>query len=133
MLAILAVTNVLASCSTSHVVVLLWHCQRLYCFSRCISWEAFGFFTALILAVELWKFWQPENRTTFKEIRLWLLMFIPWLFLASPAYPQWLRDSPPTSLSTAHSAIIVLLIRSIRYLLLIFQTTPPVCTAHRCF
>jgi asparagine N-glycosylation enzyme membrane subunit Stt3 len=64
-----------------------------------LSWEGFGFFVLMIVGVELWKFCSTDtesdpsvdgNRTEsayyFKEYFLYMLMFVPWLYLISPAY-----------------------------------------------
>ena len=88
MLGILAVTTYLISLQAQYPRGrLLWTlASGCIVFLGGISWEAFGFFTALILAIELWKFCTTKTEEHLKEYALWLFMFIPWLYLASPAY-----------------------------------------------
>ncbi len=51
-----------------------------------LSWEGFGFFVLMIVAVELWNFCRTDTEQHLKEYLLYLLMFVPWLYLISPAY-----------------------------------------------
>ena len=51
-----------------------------------MSWEGFGVFVLMIVAVELYKFCTTNTEQHFKEYLLYLLMFVPWLYLISPAY-----------------------------------------------
>ena len=51
-----------------------------------LSWEGFGFFLLIIVAVELWTFCTTETEQHLKEYCLWLVMFVPWLYLISPTY-----------------------------------------------
>ena len=122
MLAILAVTTYLASLQAQRPRSrLLWTlASGCIVFLGGISWEAFGFFTVLILAVELWKFCTTNTEQHLKKYALWLLMFIPWLYLASPAYRSGYGFATHVAVLLLILPIIVLLIRSIRYLLLDF-------------
>ena len=51
-----------------------------------LSWEGFGVFGVVILAIELWRFLTSEKEEQLTEYLLWVLMFVPWLYLFSPAY-----------------------------------------------
>ena len=51
-----------------------------------LSWEAFGIFVLIILVTEMWKFCTTETEQHLKEYLLWCLIFVPWLYLISPAY-----------------------------------------------
>ena len=49
-----------------------------------LSWEGFGFFLLIIHAAELWKFCTTETEQYLKAYLLWMLMFVPGLFLINP-------------------------------------------------
>lgn len=51
-----------------------------------LSWESFGLFVLVILCAEIWKFCTTETESHLKEYLIWMLMFIPGLYLISPAY-----------------------------------------------
>ncbi len=51
-----------------------------------LSWEGFGVFVLAILCVELWRFLTSETEERLLEYLLWVFMFVPWLYLISPAY-----------------------------------------------
>ena len=51
-----------------------------------MSWEGFGVFVLMIVAIELYKFCTTDTEQHLKEYYLWLVMFVPWLYLISPAY-----------------------------------------------
>jgi len=51
-----------------------------------LSWEGFGVFVLAILCVELWRFLTSETEEYLLEYLLWVSMFVPWLYLISPAY-----------------------------------------------
>ena len=51
-----------------------------------LSWEAFGVFVLMIVTIELWKFCTTEPEQHLKEYLVWVLMFVPGLYLISPAY-----------------------------------------------
>lgn len=122
MLAILAVTSYLTSLQAQRPRSrLLWRlASGCIVFLGGISWEAFGFFTALILAVELWKFCTTNTEEHLKEYALWVLMFIPWLYLASPAYRSGYGFATHVTALLLIPPLVVFLIRSIRYLILDF-------------
>ena len=136
MLAILAVTTYLTSlqgqCPRCR---LLWTLvSGCIVFLGGISWEAFGFFTALILAVELWRFCTTETEQHLKEYALWVLMFIPWLYLASPAYRSGSGFATHVTALLLMPPIVVFFIRSLRYLLLdFFKQLRPYARHIACF
>ena len=51
-----------------------------------LSWEAFGVFVLVIVSLEMWKFMRGEGVENYSEYLIWVLMFVPGLFLLSPAY-----------------------------------------------
>ena len=56
-----------------------------------MSWEGFGFFVLMIVAVELCKFCSTDTEQHLKEYLLYMLMFVPWLYLIRPALSQRIR------------------------------------------
>ena len=108
-----------------------------------LSWEGFGFFVLMIVGVELWKFCTTDtehdpsmdgNRTEsaydlkvngrtesayyFKEYFLWMLMFVPWLYLISSAYRSGYGFSTHVAALMFIPPLTVFALRGIRYLLL---------------
>ena len=83
-----------------------------------LSWEGFGFFVLIILCAELWKFCTTDTEDRLKEYIFWLLMFVPWLYLLSPAYRSGYGFSTHVSALMLLPALTVFLLRSMRYLLL---------------
>ena len=96
-----------------------------------MSWEGFGFFVLMIVAVELWRFCTTdtehdpsvdENRTEsayyFKEYLLWVLMFVPSLYLISPAYRSGYGFSTHVAVLMLLPPLMVFVLRGARYLLL---------------
>ena len=51
-----------------------------------MSWEAFGLFLLIIIVIELYKFCTTDAEARLKEYLLWCLIFVPWLYIFSPAY-----------------------------------------------
>ena len=82
-----------------------------------MSWEGFGFFVLMIVAVELWKFCTTDREQQLKESLLWMLMFVPWLYLISPAYRSGYGFSTHVSALMLLLPLTVFAIRGIRYLL----------------
>ena len=83
-----------------------------------MSWEGFGFFLIMILAVELWKFCVTNTEDHLREYLLWMLMFVPWLYIISPAYRSGYGFSTHVAVLMLFSPLVVFAIRGIRYLLL---------------
>lgn len=51
-----------------------------------LSWEGFGGFVLAIVLIELWRFLTTDTEENLPEYVLWVLMFVPWLYLFCPAY-----------------------------------------------
>ncbi len=86
-----------------------------------LSWEAFGLFVAIILAVELWRFCSTERGQHLKEYALWLFLFVPWIYLVSHAYRKGYGFATHVPALMIFSPIVVFVIRSVKYLLLDFS------------
>ena len=88
MLGILAVTTYLTSLQTQRPRSrLLWTLASGFTvFLGGISWEGFGVFLSIILCVELWRFLTSETDEGLWLYLLWVCIFVPTLYLASPAY-----------------------------------------------
>ena len=85
-----------------------------------LSWEAFGVFVLIIVAVEVWKFCTTDTEQHLKTYLLWILMFVPWLYIISPAYRSGYGFSTHLSALLLAPPLAVLALRSARYLLLYF-------------
>ena len=83
-----------------------------------LSWEGFGFFVLMIVAVELYKFCSTETEQHLKEYLLYILMFVPWLYLMSPAYRSGSGFSTHVAALTLLPPLTVFALRGGRYLLL---------------
>ena len=83
-----------------------------------LSWEAFGSFLVIIHAVELWKFCKTDREHHLKEYLLWMFMFIPGLFLMSPAYRSGYGFSTHVAALMLAFPLVIFTLRGIRYLLL---------------
>ena len=88
MLGIFAIVTYLASLQTqsSRWRLLLTVTSGFVVFLGGISWEGFGVFMSVILVVELWKFLTSEEDEGLQLYFLWVCIFVPTLYLASPAY-----------------------------------------------
>lgn len=83
-----------------------------------ISWEGFGFFLIIIIGAELWKFCTTDTEDNLTEYVLWMLMFVPWLYLISPAYRSGYGSSTHLAAIMLLQPITVFALRGTRYLLL---------------
>ena len=83
-----------------------------------MSWEGFGFFLIIIIAIELWKFCTTDTEDRILEYVLWILMFVPWLYLISPAYRSGYSSNTHLAAIILFPPLVVLISRGIRYLLL---------------
>ena len=83
-----------------------------------MSWEGFGFFALMIVAVELWKFCSTDIEQHLKEYLLYILMFVPWLYLISPAYRNGYGFSTHVTALMLFPSLVLFAIRTVRYLLL---------------
>ena len=85
-----------------------------------ISWEAFGLFVLIILTTELWKFCTTDTEEKLEEYLIWLLMFVPWLYLISPAYREGNGFTKHVAALMLFAPLAVFALRGIRYLILKF-------------
>lgn len=85
-----------------------------------MSWEGFGFFLIIIIAVELWKFCTTDTENHLIEYVLWILMFVPWLYFISPAYRSGYSSSTHLAAIMLFTPLTVLVLRGIRHLLLTY-------------
>ncbi|MYB94710.1 hypothetical protein F4054_15990 [Candidatus Poribacteria bacterium] len=85
-----------------------------------MSWEGFGFFLLIILSIELWTFCTTDTEHNLKEYVLWILMFVPWLYLMSPAYRSGYGFSTHIAALTLLPPLAILALRGMRYLLLLY-------------
>ena len=83
-----------------------------------LSWEGFGVFGLVILAVELWRFLTTETEERFTEYLLWVFMFVPWLYLFSPAYRHGEGFATYLAALVLLPPLIVLGMRVFRYFLI---------------
>ncbi|MCY3740445.1 MAG: hypothetical protein OXH00_05450 [Candidatus Poribacteria bacterium] len=122
MLAVLAATTYLASLQTQHPRKrILWSlASGGVVFLGGLSWEAFGFFVLMIVAVELWKFCTTDSEQHLTEYILWVFMFVPGLYLVSPAYRNGYGFAAHVTALLLFPPLVILGIRSVRYLLLDF-------------
>ena len=122
MLAVLAATTYLASLLTQNSRRrILWAlASGGIVFLGGLSWEAFGFFVIMIIAVELWKFCTTDSEQHLTEYALWVLMFVPGLYLASPAYRNGYGFTTHVTALLLFPPLVVLGIRCVRCLLLDF-------------
>jgi len=83
-----------------------------------ISWEGFGVFLSIILVVELWRFLTSETEDRLGYYLIWVLAFVPALYLASPTYRSGQGFATHISALMLIPPLGVLAIRTLRYLLL---------------
>ena len=83
-----------------------------------LSWEGFGFFVLMIVGIELWKFCSTDTEQHLKEYLLYILMFVPWLYLINPAYRSGSGFSTHVAALMLLPPLMVFGLRGGRYLLL---------------
>ncbi len=83
-----------------------------------LSWEGFGLFVLMILCVELWKFCTTETESHLTEYLIWMLMFVPGLYLISPAYRSGYTYATHLAALTLGPPVAVFIMRGLRSLLL---------------
>ena len=83
-----------------------------------MSWEGFGFFVVMIVGVELWKFCSTDTEQHLKAYLLWILMFVPWLYLISPAYRGGYGFSTHVAALMLFPPLVVFALRGVQYLIL---------------
>ncbi|MYH81452.1 hypothetical protein F4009_14855 [Candidatus Poribacteria bacterium] len=82
-----------------------------------LSWEGFGVFGLVILAIELWRFLTSETEERLTEYLLWMFMFVPWLYLLSPAYRHGEGFATYLAVLVLFPPLVVLGMRVFRYFL----------------
>ncbi len=82
-----------------------------------LSWEAFGVFVLIILSAEIWKFCTTDTEDNLKEYVLWILMFVPWLYLISPIYRSGYGFSTHVAPLMLAPPLVLLVLKSIKHLL----------------
>lgn len=83
-----------------------------------ISWEGFGVFITIILVVELWRFLTSETEDRLGLYLLWVLTFVPTLYLASPAYRSGYGFAKHLFAFVLVPPVLFLGLRALRHLLL---------------
>jgi hypothetical protein len=82
-----------------------------------LSWEGFGGFVLAIVAVELWRFLTTDAEERLWEYVLWVLMFVPSLYLLSPAYHHGGGFTSHVAAFLLFPPLVMLLLRTFRYFL----------------
>lgn len=82
-----------------------------------LSWEGFGGFVLVIVIVELWRFLTTDAEERLLEYVLWMLMFVPTLYVLSPAYHSGSGFTIHVTAFLLLPSLIMLLLRSLRYFL----------------
>jgi len=90
----------------------------LFIFLGGLSWEGFGCFMLIVIAVELWKFCTTSREERLSEYILWVIMFVPTLYVASPIYRHADGFATHVAALMLYPSIVVLVLRCSRYLLL---------------
>ncbi|MCG9134508.1 hypothetical protein J5I95_22825 [Candidatus Poribacteria bacterium] len=85
-----------------------------------LSWEPFGIFVLIVLLTEIWKFCTTDTEQHLKTYFLWILMFVPWLYIISPAYHSGYGFSTHLTALMLMPPVAVFALRGMRHLLLHF-------------
>lgn len=120
MLGVLAITTYLASLQSHHRRKrLLWTLVSGFAmFLGGISWEGFGVFLSIILLVEIWRFLASETEDGLGLYLLWVCVFVPPLYLVSPAYRNGQGFATHIAVLMCVSPLAILGIRYLRHLLI---------------
>lgn len=120
MLGILAVVTYLASLETkTSRKRLFWTlASGITVFLGGLSWEGFGVFLSVILFLEIWRFLTSETEEDLGNYFLWVLTFVPTLYLASPAYQSGYGFAEHLFAFVLVPPVVLLGIRILRQLLL---------------
>lgn len=132
LLGILAVTTYLAKEQTQYTRkrFLFSALSGIFVFLGGLAWEGFGVFVVVILCAELWQFITSEDENHLAEYLLWVLMFVPMLFLISPAYRSGQGFSTHLIALVLIPPLVVLGIRCLRHLLITKEPLPKWCRPH---
>ena len=82
------------------------------------SWEGFGVFGLIILFIELWRFLTSETENGLPYYCVWVLTFVPPLYLISPAYHNGYGFAKYLAALVLMPPLALLGMRALRYLLL---------------
>ena len=82
-----------------------------------LSWEGFGGFVLVIVVVELWRFLTTETEENLSEYLLWVLMFVPTLYLLSPVYRSGSSWTTHVTAFLLLPSFVMLAGRTLRYFL----------------
>lgn len=122
MVAILAVTFYLASLNTQkpkHKLAFTIASGIAFC-CGCLSWEGFGIFPLIFVFLELWRFITSETETK-KDLWyyfLWILMFVPTLFIFSSPYRSGYGFSKHLTVFVLIPPLVILFLRCLRIILM---------------
>ena len=83
-----------------------------------LSWEGFGVFVSIVLCVEVWRFLSIERESGLFFYGLWVLCFVPALYLCSAAYRSGVGWSTHLFSFMLLPPVGVLALRGFRYWLL---------------
>lgn len=121
MLGILTITTYLISLQTQPPRRrLLWTlASGFIMFLGGISWEGFGVFLGIILVVEFWRFLTSETEEGLGLYVLWVLTFVPALYLASATYRNGYGFAKHLFAFMLMPPIILLGLRVLRHLLML--------------
>ena len=82
-----------------------------------LSWEGFGGFVLAIVMVELWRFLTTDAEERLSEYVLWVLMFVPSLYIFSPAYHRGGGFTSHVAAFLLFPPLVMLLLRTVRFFL----------------
>ena len=83
-----------------------------------LSWEGFGVFLSVIIVVEVWRFLTTDTEERLRLYLLWVLCFVPTLYLASPAYRDGYGFAEHLTAFVLVPPVVLLGIRTLRYFLM---------------
>ena len=83
-----------------------------------MSWEGFGAFLGIVGSVEVWKYLRTDTDTGLSYFAVWVLSFVPWLYLCSPAYRSGVGWSTHLFASMLLPPVVLLTVRGVRQWLL---------------
>lgn len=89
----------------------------IFVFMGGMSWEGFGGFTLAIVVLELWRYLTTDTEERLSEYLLWVLLFVPTLYIFSPAYRSGSSWASYASVFVLLPPLVMLLLRSLRYFL----------------
>ena len=120
LLGILAITTYLTSLQTESTrKSLLWtFTSGISVLFGGLSWEGFGVFVSIILFIEIWRFLTSQTEDRLLFYFLWVLTFVPMLYLVSPAYRSGQGHAKHLAAVVLLPPLILLIIRLFRFFLI---------------